>query len=331
MDFDMSNVYRWGIVGAGGIAHKFADAINHIENAKLQAIASTSAQRAKKFAQKHSIPDYYDSYEQLFSSDMVDIVYIATTHNFHCNNTLDALKAQKHVLCEKPMAVNKSQVKQMINSAQNHKVFLMEAMWTRFLPMMTEVRSIIDKGVIGPPQLLYADFGVNFNFDSQSRAYNPDLAGGALLDLGVYCIALASMIFGKPNNISSTVKMADTAVDERSTILLEYENAKVAVLFQALDLETPKEALIIGTKGSIKLHPTWVAGSDYTLKLNNAMEKTYKADTHENGFIYQIMAVHESLNAGKTQCDLMTLDETLTIAETMDTLRSQWHFRYPFE
>jgi len=327
----MSNMYRWGIVGPGGIAHKFADALNYIENAKLQAVASTNAQRAKDFARKYSVPNYYDSYEQLFLDDTVDIIYVATTHNFHCHNTLEALKAKKHVLCEKPMAVNASQVKQMINSAQSNKVFLMEAMWTRFLPMMAEVRDIIEKGTIGRVQLLYADFGIKLNFDPQSRAYNPDLAGGALLDLGVYCLALASMIFGRPNNISSTIKMADTGVDQRSTVLLEYDNAKAAVLLQALDLETPRQALIIGTEGSIKLHPIWMEGSDYTLKLNNGTEKTYNADTYENGFIYQIMAVHESLNAGKTQCDLMSLDETLTIAETMDTLRAQWHFKYPFE
>ena len=327
----MSELYRWGIVGAGGIAHKFADALSHIENAKLQAVASTSSERAKAFAQKYSIPDHYDSYEQLYFNDSVDIVYVATTHNFHCNNTLDALNAKKHVLCEKPMAVNASQVKQMINSAENNKLFLMEAMWTRFLPMMAQVRDIIKKGTIGQPQLLYADFGVNFNYDPQSRAYNPDLAGGALLDLGVYCLALASMIFGKPNNISSTVKMTDTSVDARSAVILEYGNAKVAMLLLALDLETPGEALIVGTEGSIKLHRRWMSGSDYTLKPNDGVEKRYTADTHENGFIYQIMAVHESISAGKTQCELMSLDETLMIAETMDALRSQWNFKYPFE
>ncbi|MHC5097858.1 MAG: Gfo/Idh/MocA family protein [Planctomycetota bacterium] len=327
----MSKMYRWGIVGAGGIAQKFADALNHVENAKLQAIASTNAHRAKDFAQQFSIPDSYDSYEQLFSSDTVDVVYVATPHNFHCINTLGALKAKKHVLCEKPMAVNRSQVKQMISSAQDNNVFLMEAMWTRFLPMMTEVRNMIEKGAIGQPQLLYADFGVKFDFDPKHRTYNPDLAGGALLDLGIYCIALASMIFGTPNTISSTVKMAETGVDERSTVILEYENAKVAVLFQALDLEGPREALIVGTEGSIKLHSGWTAGSDYTLKLNNGTEKTFNAETYENGFIYQIMAVQDSLDAGKTQCDLMNLDETLAITETMDALRSQWGLKYPFE
>ena len=207
----------------------------------------------------------------------------------------------------------------------------MEAMWARFLPMMKEVREILEKGTIGEPQLLYADFGVKFDLDPQSRLYNPDLAGGALLDLGVYCLALASMIFGRPDKISSTIKMADTGVDERSTVILEYDNAKTAVLFQAADLETPKEAVIIGTEGSIKLHPAWIWGNEYTLKLNSGSEKRYKADTHENGFIYQIVAVHESLDAGKTQCEIMSLEETLTIAETMDALRSQWDFKYPFE
>ena len=327
----MSNIYRWGIVGAGGIAHKFADAVSHIENATIQAVASTNLQRAEDFAQKYSIPNHYDSYEQLFLDDTVDIVYVATTHNFHCKNTVDALNAKKHVLCEKPMAVNASQVKQMIKAAQSNEVFLMEAMWTRFLPMMAEVRDIIEKGTIGQPQLLYADFGVNFDYDPQSRIFNPDLAGGALLDLGIYCLALASMIFGKSKNTYSTIKMAKTGVDERSTIVLEYDNAKVAILFQALDLETPREALIIGTEGSIKLHPHWMSGSEYTLKLNNGTEKRYKADTHENGFIYEIMAVQECIDAGNTQCDLMSLDETLAIAETMDALRAQWNFKYPFE
>ena len=327
----MGKRYRWGIIGAGHIAHKFADALSHVENAKLQAIASTNAQRAKEFAKKYSIPDIHEGYGKLFSSEAVDIVYIATPHNFHCNNALDALKAQKHVLCEKPMAVNRSQVKQMMNAAQDNTVFLMEAMWTRFLPMMTEVRDIIEDGTIGDPQLLYADFGVKFDYDPKHRTYNPDLAGGALLDLGVYCIALASMIFGKPNTILSTVKIAETGVDERSTVILEYENSKVAVLFQALDLEGPREALIVGTEGSIKLHSGWTAGSDYSLKLNNGTEKNFRAETCENGFIYQIMAVQDSLDAGKTQCELMSLDETLAITETMDALRSQWGLTYPFE
>lgn len=327
----MSNIYRWGIVGPGRIAHKFADALGHIENCKLQAAASTNARRAKDFAQKYSVPNYYGSYEQLFSDDSVDIVYVATPHNFHCKNTVDALNAKKHVLCEKPLAVNAPQVLEMVNSAKSNNVFLMEAMWTRFLPMMAEVRDIIEKGTIGEVQLMQADFGVKFEYDLQSRAYNPNLAGGALLDLGVYCLAMASMIFGKPNNISSTVKMAETGVDERSTVLLEYDNARVAVIFQALDMETPREALIVGTDGSIRLHPHWISGSDYTLRLNDGTEKKCKAETHENGFIYEIMAVHECLDAGKTECDLMSLDESLAIAETMDALRSQWDFKYPFE
>ncbi|MBN1456562.1 MAG: Gfo/Idh/MocA family oxidoreductase [Sedimentisphaerales bacterium] len=327
----MSNMYRWGIVGAGRVAHKFAEAMNHVKDAKLQAVASTNSKRAGDFAKKHSIPDHFDNYGQLYSSGKVDIVYVATTHNFHCSSTIDALNARKHVLCEKPMAVNASQVRQMINTARTNDLFLMEAMWTRFLPIMHEVRNIIKKGTIGLPQFLYADFGIRFNYDPQSRLYNPALAGGALLDLGVYCLALASMLFGRPNNISSTIKMTDTDVDARSTVIFEYDNAKVAVLLQALDMETPKEALIVGTEGSIKLHPIWMWGTDYTLKLNNGTEKTYKVDTNENGFVYQIMAVHKAINEGKTQCELMSLDETLAIAETMDALRSQWNFKYPFE
>jgi dihydrodiol dehydrogenase / D-xylose 1-dehydrogenase (NADP) len=327
----MSKIYRWGIVGAGGIAHKFADAISHIENSAIQAVASTNSQRAKDFAQMYSIPNHYDSYAQLFLDDTVDIVYIATTHNFHCKNTLDALNAKNHVLCEKPLAVNAPQVKHMIKTAQSNEVFLMEALWTRFLPMMSEVRDVIEKGTIGQPQLLQADFGVKFDYNPKSRIFNPDLAGGALLDIGIYCIALASMIFGEPNNISSTVKMTDTGVDQRSTVVLGYDHGKMAILFQALDLETPREALIVGTEGSIKLHPTWMAGNEYTVKLNSGTKKTYKSETHENGFIYEIKAVQECINAGKAQCDLMSLDETLRIAEIMDTLRSQWNFKYPFE
>lgn len=143
------------------------------KNAKLQAVASTNAPRAKDFAQKYSVPNHYDSYEQLFSDDTDDIVYVSTPHNFHCANTLGALNAQKAVLCEKPMAVIASEVKQMIKAAQSNEVFLMEAMWVRFLPMIAKVRDVIAKGVIGPPQLLYADFGVKFDFDPKSRMYNP--------------------------------------------------------------------------------------------------------------------------------------------------------------
>lgn len=327
----MGHTYRWGIIGAGRIAHKFADALSYIENATLQAVASTDEQRAKDFAQKYSIPEFYRGYKNLFSSTTVDIVYVATTHNFHYQNTLDALNAQKHVLCEKPMAVNSSQVKEMISCAQSQNLFLMEAMWTRFLPMMVEIRDIIDKGMIGRPQMLYADFGIAFDVGPEDRVYNPNLAGGALLDLGVYCVAMAYMIFGMPMNISSTVQMAKTGVDERSTIVFEYDNAKAAVLFQALDLETPKEALIIGTKGSIKLHTVWMSGCEYTLRLNDGTEMTHTPKTCENGFVYQIAAVHECLDAGKKECGLMSLNETLAIAETMESLRQQWNFKYPFE
>lgn len=327
----MNRTYRWGIVGPGGIARKFANAVSHLENATLQAVASTNLQRAQDFAQEHAVPNAYGSYEQLYRDDTVDLVYVATTHNFHCQNTLDALNAKKHVLCEKPMAVNAVQAQQMINAAQKNNVFLMEAMWTRFLPMMVEVRKIIDNGTIGQPQLLYADFGFKFEHDPKNRLYNPEIAGGALLDLGIYCHCLASMLFGKPKSISSTIKMADTGVDERSTVVLDYGSGKMAVLFQAIDLNTPKEALIIGTEGSIKLHPLWLAGSEYTLTLNDGTEKRYNAETHENGFIYQIRAVQESIEAGQTQCSLMPLAETLAVAETMDTLRAQWNFKYPFE
>lgn len=327
----MSKKYRWGIVGAGGIAHKFADALSNVENAKLQAIASSNPQRASDFAGQYSIPNCYDSYDQLYADDTVDIVYVATVHNLHCRNAIDALNAKKNVLCEKPLAVNAFEAKKMIKSSQDNDVFLMEAMWTRFLPMISEVRDLIENGAIGQPQLLYADFAVNFDHDPKSRIYNPDLAGGALLDLGVYCMSLASMVFGKPEKISSTIKMTDTGVDARSTVVLEYGNSKTAVLFQALDLETSREALIVGTEGSIRIHPQWLSGSDYTLKLNDGTEKECKADTHINGFVYQINHVHECLDSGKKQSDIMPLEESLQIAQTMDDLRSQWNLKYPFE
>ena len=327
----MNKKINWGVIGSGGIAKRrtIPEGIIPAEHANLVSVYGTNQSTNNSVAEEFNAIAVNSIHELINSG--IDAVYIASPVYAHLDQVIECAEGKKHILCEKPMAVNASQVKQMIKAAQSNKVFLMEAMWTRFLPMMAEVRDIIEKGTIGQPQLLYADFGVNFDYDPQSRIFNPNLAGGALLDLGIYCLALASMIFGKSKNTYSTIKMAKTGVDERSTIVLEYDNAKVAILFQALDLETPREALIIGTEGSIKLHPHWMSGSEYTLKLNNGTEKRYKANTHENGFIYEIMAVHKSLNAGKTQCDLMSHDETLAITETMDAIRSQWGFKYPFE
>ena len=327
----MDKPYRWGIVGPGGIAHRFADALGHFENAKIQAVVSTNSQRAEDFAKKFSVPNYYDNYQHLYADDSVDIVYVATTHNFHCENVVDALKAGKGVLCEKPLAVNASQVRKMIDVSRKNNVFLMEAMWTRFLPMMTEIRQIIDEGGIGMVKLLYADFGVKFKYDPQSRSYNLNLAGGALLDIGVYLISLTSMVFGKPVKISSKVKMAKTGVDERSTILMEYGNSQAAILFLAMDLDTPREVLITGTKGTIKLHGNWMHDMNYSIRLNDGTNKTRHVNTESNRFIYQIKAVHDCLEAGKIQCDIMSPQESLQISQTMDALRKQWNFKYPFE
>lgn len=323
----MSHTVGWGILGAGRIAGRFAAEAKLVPGARLVAVGARSAERAAEFARQNGVERSYGSYADLVADPDVDAVYVATLHPQHCEHTLLALDAGKAVLCEKPFAVNAGQARQMIERARARRLFLMEAMWTRFNPITVQVRQWLGEGLIGEPRLATIDFGFRAAWDPASRILNPTLAGGALLDVGVYVLAYASMIFGRPAQIRAAGHIGETGVDEQTAMVLKYDGGQLASLTCAVRTATPQAARIDGTAGSIEVPAFWRAT---TARLIRPDRPPLEA-TGDHGFRYEIAEVMTCLAAGRTESPAMPLDETLAIAETMDEIRRQIGLRYPFE
>lgn len=323
---------RWGVLGLGSIAEIFAQALSFSENGQLVAVGSRNSERARQFGQKYGAVHFHDSYQALAENKDVDIIYIATPHNFHRENTIMCLNAGKHVLCEKPFTVNAADAKAMVDCARSRKLFLMEAMWTRFLPLMDKVRQLINENAIGEIRMLSADFGFRYaDKPEKQRILDPCLAGGALFDVGIYPLSLASMVFGTPLHIQSAAYLGETCVDEQAGIVLSYDKGRLSIIYTAVQTETPHEAAIMGTKGMIKLHRSWWCGNKLTLVRLGEPDEFVELPSHGAGFIYEIEATHRALRQGELECDLMPLNETVSNAQTMDIIRKQWALKYPFE
>jgi predicted dehydrogenase len=326
----MHETVRWGILGPGRIARKFALALRESEDAILAAVGSRSRDRAEAFAREYGAPTGHDSYEALAGDPQVDAVYVATPHPFHLPHTVLCLSAGKHVLCEKPLALNAAQGERMIEAAREADRLLMEAMWTRFLPTMARVRGLLAEGAIGEPRLLTADFGFRAPFDPASRLFDPALGGGALLDLGVYPLSLALMLFGEPARITSAVNLGTTGVDEEAAILLHHEHGEMAVLTASSRLATPGRARIHGTGGWIRIHPPWQGSTRLTVGSGDA-EETLDLPHRGGGFAHQVEAFMDLLREGRRDSPVMPLAGSLAVMRTMDAMRAQWGLRYPGE
>ncbi len=328
----MADKIRWGILGCGSIAAKFAEAIGFIDDAELVAVGSRSEEKANAFGDTFHIPRRYGSYQSLAKDRDLDIIYIATPHNLHAENTILCLNAGKHVLCEKPLAVNALQGRAMVDCAKRNGRFLMEAMWTRFLPLMDKVRELLADNAIGEVRMLSADFGFRYADKAEKqRVLDPHLAGGALLDVGIYPLALSAMVLGQPLHIHSAASFGETGVDEQNAIILTFDRGRLAMIYSAQQTETPHEAAIMGTEGMIRLHRSWWCGNKLTLIQHGKGEQCIELPTHKNGFVYEIKAAHCDLREGLVENALMPLDESLAILRTMDAIREQWDFKYPFE
>jgi predicted dehydrogenase len=321
---------RWGILGTGGIAHKFALGLTALDDVEMVAVGSRTQESADKFADEFNIPHRHASYEALVADADVDAIYISTPHPFHKSNTLLALNAGKAVLTEKPFAMNTREAQEMVDCAKQKGVFLMEAMWTRFLPIIVHVRELLASGAIGEPRMLMADFGFRTGFNPQHRLFNPDLGGGALLDVGIYPLSLSSMIFGTPNRISAVAHLGETGIDEQAAIVLGHAGGQLSSLTTAVRTNTPHEALICGTEGQIRIYAFW-HGTRATLSVNGKEPVEIDMPLHGNGYNYQAQEVARCLRAGKTESETMPLSETLSIMQTMDTIRAQWGLKYPME
>ena len=328
----MSAKIRWGFIGLGSIARRFSAGFNYLDDAEIYAVASRSQDKADAFGAQVGATKRYGSYEALANDADVDVAYIGTPHTHHLPQTIMCLEAGKHVLCEKPFAVNAAEAKQMIDCARANNRFLMDAFWTRFFPVMAKLRELLAAKAIGDVMLVQADFGYRTaSIAPESRTYNPDLAGGALLDVGCYCLQLASMVYGKqPRDIASQVTLGSTGVDEFSVTALKYSDYEMATITTALRLSTPHEARIVGTEGYVSIPNFW-SPYELTLSIQGQEPEIFRYERGGEGFQYEVAAVGECIRAGQLESDVMPLDETLAIMQTLDRIRASWGLRYPGE
>ncbi|GAB4414289.1 MAG: Gfo/Idh/MocA family oxidoreductase [Bacteroidia bacterium] len=328
----MNRPIRWGILATGKIAHKFAQGLQTLPDARPQAVGSRQADAAHAFADTYGIPHRHASYEALAADPEVDIVYVASPHNFHLEHALLCLHHGKHVLCEKPLTINAQEAAILYHTARARGLFLMEALWTRFLPAWVQVRQWIAEGLIGQVKLLRADFSlVSATFDPEDRKFNPHLAGGALLDVGIYPINAAYMVFGEdPAEVSSAAEMYSTGVDVQSAYLFRYRSGAIAVLNSGFEVDGTKEALIQGTLGTIRVPLFWRAG-EVIVQLHGEAPVRHDFGFEATGLQYEAAACMEALRAGWLEHPQMPAAETLRIMRLMDRLRDTWGLRYPGE
>jgi predicted dehydrogenase len=327
----MTDTFRWGILGAGNIARQFATGLQALPDATLVAVGSRSKESADVLGAQFSAVRRHASYEALAADPEVDAIYIATPHSMHRENALLCIEHGKPVLCEKPFAINAAQAEEMVAAARARGVFLMEAMWTRFLPLLGRMRALLAEGAIGEVRMLQADFGFRTRVNPQGRLFDPVLGGGALLDVGVYPVSLASMVLGEPERIVSMADIGSTGVDEQSAIILGYEGGKLALLSTAIRTNTPHEARIMGTEGLIRLHDQWWRGTGMTLAVSGKEPQRIDEPITGNGYNYEAAEVARCVRAGLLESDTMPLDETIAVMRTMDAARAQWGLRYPME
>ncbi len=327
----MSKSVNWGILGTGHIAEKFALALGYVKDAQLLAVGSRKQGTADKFGQKHNIPRRYASYRELAEDADVQVIYISTPHNLHMENALLCLNAGKAVLCEKPFTINAAQAHNVLKTARKNNCFIMEAMWNRFLPIMTTLRDLLKKNVIGAPEILTANFGFKAVYNPDSRLFNPELGGGALLDIGVYTVSLSSMLFGSPLTVSALGHIGKTAVDESVAILLGFSDHRVSLLHASIRNQTSHEAEIVGSKGRIKIFSPWWHPTKMTVYIPGSKEQVIDLPYESIGHNYEIMEVNKCLQKGNPESKIMPHDETLSIMETMDKIRKQIGLKYPME
>ncbi len=327
----MEDVVRWGILGTGTIARKFAEGLKVVPDAELVGVGSRARGTADAFGDDFGVPHRFGSYEGLAADPDIDVVYVATPHSLHHDNTLLSLAEGKAVLCEKPFAINAAQARVMVTAARERGLFLMEAMWNRYNPAVVEAQRLLREGTIGDVRMLVADLGLGAPFDPESRLFDIALGGGALLDLGVYPVAMAFLVFGPPSRIATLAHLGDTGVDERAGIVFGYDDGRLAVLNTSLMEKTPSDAVFFGTGGSLRLHGPIYCPRAITLARFGEKEERIEPTIEGNVYNYEAVEVMRCMRAGEKESPTMSLDESLAIMETLDAIRADWGLRYPGE
>ena len=319
---------RWGIIGAGWIASRFAGALHAHTPQRVVAVSARNTQRLAEFSGEHGIDSTYADPSALIADPQVDIVYVATPHSSHHRFALEVIASGKHLLVEKPIATTAADAQEIVDAARAAGVFAMEAMWTRYLPQTDILRQLIADGVLGRIQQVTADFGGVVKYEPEGRMWNPHLAGGALLDMGVYPISFTSMLLGAPDRVTATGITGPDGVDLRATALLEYGNNADAIITTSLISPLPVRASVLGSAGRAEIHSPFFAPSGITCfpagdgkEVEEWTDKTF-ADLHE-GLFYQATAVAGYIGEGRRESPLHTLDETVSILATIDRIREQ--------
>jgi len=327
----MSRKIRWGILGCGNIANKFAEDLRWVEDAELLAVASRDEKKAFEFSGHHKSKLAFGSYEELVSCPDVDAIYIATPHGLHREHALLCIAHKKSVLCEKAFALNSFDAKEMIEAARKDRVFIMEAFWTKFLPQYEKVISLIQSGEIGEIKIVQADFGFKASTPPNPRLFEPNLGGGALLDIGIYPVFLAISLLGRPVEIFATMKPFPSGVDQQIAIVLKFQSGALASLNATFEAVTPVEATIAGSEGIIRMTNRFhnALGNVELIKNSGAVDIGPIHREQGHGYQFEARHVGDCLRKNLIESPVMRHDDTLLLMETLDKIRAVCGIRYP--
>lgn len=314
----------FGIMGPGNIARKFAEAVKETDTAFLAAVASKSMEKAREFAGKFDIPAFYDSYEAMCANPAVDVVYIATTNNFHYDNILTSIANRKHVLCEKPMVLTRAQAEDVFAKAKENGVFVMEAMWSRFLPSISKAKELIDTGVIGEVRHIASSFNFFLPYTPDSRLVNKALGGGVLYDLGVYCISLSMFFAGeKPDSCCGYAHISLEGTDISDTVVMKFPSGATASFTCGIEGGSLNEMVIHGSKGSLRLHNRFLDSHKVDLFRGETLEESFDFP-FGNGFVFQIRETIRCIHEGKLQSGIVSWQDTLDCITVIEKLLLDW-------
>jgi predicted dehydrogenase len=320
---------RWGILGTGLIAHKFATALRDVPGATLVAVASRTSDKAQAFGKHADVSRCHGSYQQLADDPEVDVIYIATPHPQHAENMLMCLRGGKAVLCEKPFTMNLREARAAVELAREKNLFLMEAMWTRFLPVVAEAKRIITSGEIGRVQQCHADFGFAADVASSYRLYDRDLGGGALLDVGIYPLSLAAYFLGAIDSVTAVSQLGDTGVDAQTAFTLQHQSGAVSSCACAINAQTPQELIIAGDLGYLRIEAPFYVSQALTVVLASGEKRTVPCPYIGNGYCHEAMEVTRCLRDGLIESPIMGHDESLALMACLDLIREQVGLTYP--
>ena len=365
----MRKTIRWAVWGAGAIANKVISDLHLVESATLHAAGARNIERARSFAQQHGAARSYDSLPAMLQDAAIDIVYVATPHHLHMQDCIACIEAGKAVLCEKPFTLNATQAQRVVDAARRHKVFCMEAMWTRFIPAVKEVKRLVDSGAIGRVRLMQGTFAFAATPNPASRLFDPVMGGGALLDIGIYPVSFAHHMLGAPEMVRGLATIGDTGVDVQSTYQLHYSGGALADLSASLLVPGHNEFILYGETGTLRLCKPFYSAHRFVLeqhalpvahhaalanpaglrkllaspaarslrrRLSSLAAAWPSGRSHTlpfpgYGYQFELTEVCRCLREQRTESDTMPLQHTLEVMRMMDELRSQWGLVYPQE